>query len=174
MYLRTGQGVLKYAVFAVCVLFWAACAHHKPHPRMEVVRQAVESYVGTPYRYGGVSREGVDCSGLVRAVYLHAGLNLPHSVERQYEMGKKVKRRNLRYGDVIFFNTKPWAGAGACVFPCIMLGASVPMVYGRTHNGIYTGYGSFVHAGRSRGVVRERLDNDYWEKRYIEARRYLE
>ena len=171
---RTVRNAALWSLLFACVQALIGCAHTKPPPQNESLKRAIRSYMGAPYCYGGESRKGVDCSGLVRAVYRTVGVNLPHNVEKQYELGESVKKKNLIYGDVVFFNTKPWSGASPCVSPCILLGFSVPMVYGETHNGIYTGDGTFVHASSSRGVVTDRLDDEYWRKRYIGARRYLE
>ncbi len=137
------------------------------------MRKEVDSCLGIPYRYGGDSRKGMDCSGLVASVYRRVGVKLPHNVDAQYDLGEKVDRDALLYGDVVFFNTEPGAGVSVCFSPCILLGFSVPYVYGKTHNGIYTGGNTFVHASSSRGVVRDNLEDDYWRKRYIGARRYL-
>jgi cell wall-associated NlpC family hydrolase len=81
--------------------------------------------IGVPYRYGGTSpRSGFDCSGLVRYVYAHFGIRLPHSSYAQFGLGRRVSRGHLRPGDLVFFS-----GVG--------------------HVGIYVGRGRFIHAPHS-------------------------
>ena len=111
---------------------------------------SLRSYRGTPYLYGGTSRAGIDCSGLVLAVYREQGLTLPRTARQQYRVGEPVDRRSLRVGDLVFFNTK---GPGV------------------SHVGIVSGPSTFVHGSTSKGVVTDRLSSDYWRKRHIGSRR---
>jgi peptidoglycan DL-endopeptidase CwlO len=81
--------------------------------------------IGIPYRWGGTSpRSGFDCSGLVRYVYAHFGISLPHSSYAQFGAGRRVSRGHLRPGDLVFFS-----GVG--------------------HVGIYVGHGRYIHAPHS-------------------------
>ena len=107
--------------------------------------------IGKPYRYGGTSPSGFDCSGLVLYSYKNAGVALPHSTDRQRSMSRPVKVAQLRRGDLLFFNQEG-------------------KKYG--HVGIYVGDGRFVHAPSSGKSVRsDRLDTPYWKKHLSEARR---
>jgi cell wall-associated NlpC family hydrolase len=150
------------------------CAHKQAVFPRAVLEQAITTYMGTVYKPGGASRDGMDCSGFVMVSYSHIGVSLPHSADEQYRLGSKVARDELRYGDVVFFNTKPWSGMSTCVAPCIFFNIPVPMFYGVTHNGIYRGDGTFAHAREGRGVTVDRLDESYWKDRYVGARRYLD
>jgi cell wall-associated NlpC family hydrolase len=124
------------------------------NPGSTVVLIALE-FVGTPYRAGGTSTRGVDCSGLAFAVYGRIGVRLPRTSEDQARTGQRVERAELHQGDLLFF-----AGDG---------GASTI-----GHVGIYTGRGEFIHAStRSRSVRFDRLDNKYFANRYVIARRVL-
>jgi NlpC/P60 family len=106
---------------------------------------------GVPYRLGGADPAGFDCSGLVQYVFAQYGVVVPRVVEQQYEVGDKVKEKNIKPGDLLFFSTK---GSGA------------------THVAIAIGEDRFVHAPNSRGVVRvEALTSDYWGSHFIGARR---
>jgi len=107
------------------------------------------SWLGTPYEYGGITRAGIDCSGLVVKVFEQMnGVVLPYSVKELNKLGERVNKNKLLQGDLVFFckNKRP------------------------THVGIYMGNNVFVHASSTKGVIRSRLDN-YWNKTYCGARR---
>ena len=112
--------------------------------------------VGTPYRYGGNSPVGgFDCSGLVQFVFRDsAGIRLPRSTRELVAIdAPAVARDALQPGDLVFFGP---SGGGA------------------SHIGIYVGEGRFVHAPSSGGTVRlDLLDNEYWRRAYVGARRLL-
>ena len=119
----------------------------------EVVREA-KRYIGTPYRMGGTTTNGLDCSGLVSTVYGKFGIAVPRTSREQAGFGQKIGRSELKPGDLVFFRT-----AG---------GTQI------THVGIYSGSGEFIHAStRSRRVKFDRLDNKYFSKRFATARRVL-
>ena len=121
----------------------------------EVTAQRAANYaqnmVGKPYRYGGNSPSGFDCSGLVQYSYSRAGLPIPRTTKSQRKSGVAVGSQSLRAGDLIFFDQE-----------------------GRksSHVGIYIGDGRFVHAPSSGKKVRvDKLDKKYWKKHYDGARR---
>ncbi len=106
---------------------------------------------GAPYRNGGVSPDGFDCSGFVQYVFAHHGLPLPRETREQFRVGRSVRKDDLRPGDLVFFST---------------------IAPGASHVGIVVETDQFVHAPSERGVVRtERLSADYWRRRFIGARR---
>ena len=106
--------------------------------------------LGVPYRYGGDSPgSGFDCSGLVRYVFGHFGLDLPHSSYADFGLGRSVGRGSLRPGDLVFFN-----GVG--------------------HVGLYVGAGRFIHAPHSGTTVRIASLNEPWYRAsYVGARRVV-
>ena len=114
------------------------------------LRESVRTYLGTPYRYGGTSLTGIDCSGLTLSVYRDQGIVLPRTVREQFRVGESVRRSEIVVGDLVFFNT---TGRGA------------------SHVGVALSRNSFVHGGTSTGVVEADLASDYWRRRYIGARR---
>lgn len=120
--------------------------------RRHILAEA-KSWIGTPYRYRGNTRRGVDCSGLVSNVFESIGKKLPRTAQQMYSIGTFVSTQQLRPGDVVFF--KNTAGKGI------------------THVGIYTGSFRFIHSSTSRGVIESRLTEDYYQRHYAGARRLL-
>lgn len=121
-----------------------------------LVRQALmvehQRWQGTPYRLGGTSSAGIDCSALVQNVFADTfSLDLPRTTRHQVNEGAAVGRESLEPGDLVFFR---------------------PL--GSRHVGIYVGDERFLHASTSRGVMISSLDNVYWQRYYWKARRPLE
>lgn len=122
--------------------------------RKQLVYRAY-AYLGTPYVYGGISGNGVDCSGFVYRVYQDvARKKLPRVVPRLYENGREVDDANIKPGDLVFFDTTG----------------------GVSHVGIYVGNQTFIHAaseGRVIGVKESKLTQAYYKSRYVGARTYF-
>ena len=111
-----------------------------------------EQMLGAPYRYGGDTPRGFDCSGLVRYAYQRVGIDVPHSSRMLFKQSKKVPLNNLQPGDLLFFKINK-----------------------RTisHVGIYTDGLSFIHAPSSGKKVKvSRLDSSYWSTRLAAAGRF--
>lgn len=108
----------------------------------------VSSWLGVPYRYGGFSRAGADCSGFVWTVFRSAyNLDLPRTTEEQAWHTRKLRRRRLRVGDLVFFRTQSrWK---------------------ISHVGIYLGNDKFIHASTSRGVIVSDLDEPYYARTFV-------
>ncbi|MET2897439.1 NlpC/P60 family protein [Vibrio rotiferianus] len=105
---------------------------------------------GTPYRYGGNQRNGIDCSAFVQKAYVEAyQLTLPRTTKEQSNQGIKLDWQDARIGDLIFFKTKR----------------------ATYHVGIYLGNMQFMHASTSKGVIISRLDNPYWSSKFWQVRR---
>lgn len=114
--------------------------------------QTAKKYIGIPYKYGGTTTSGLDCSGYTQLVFKKLGYSLNRTAASQYQQGKSVAKSKLVTGDLVFFNTM-----------------------GRTasHVGIYIGDGKFIHAGVSQGVSIAALDSSYWKPKYNGARRVV-
>src|SRR5664280_3518083 len=138
-------------------------------PREVALERALGEFSGVPYRSGGTTPDGVDCSGLIQALYQRTGLRLPRTVADQYQTGTPVGREELRFGDVVFFNRYcQTGGRGPYLAGILSLGDEDEVC----HNGIYLGGGQFMHAS-PRGVFITRLDAEVWRASYRGARRYL-
>lgn len=111
-------------------------------------------YLGTPYKYGGSSPGGFDCSGFTSYIYGRAGISLPRTAAGQYSIGVAVDKANLMPTDLVFFS----CGSG-----------------GVDHAGIYVGNGQFIHSSspRSGGVIYSSLTEGYYLRTYVGARRVL-
>jgi len=121
------------------------------------ILESAFSYLGTPYRYGGTSPEGFDCSGFVRHVFSENGISLGRSSRDQALEGRQVSLYDLKPGDLIFFNMRNRRRH-------------------IDHVGLYIGKGQFIHASsnRSREITIEELDTSRYLPRVVEARRVLE
>jgi cell wall-associated NlpC family hydrolase len=118
---------------------------------LPLVVELAREYLGTPYRYGGSTREGMDCSGLVLRVFKRAGHDLPRTSASQFRVGENVAASELMPGDLVFFTD----GKGRV-----------------NHVGIYAGKRRFIHASTGKHKVRyDSLNSSYFRSRYAGARR---
>jgi cell wall-associated NlpC family hydrolase len=122
------------------------------------ILESAYSYLGTPYRYGGTTPDGFDCSGFVRQVFSENGISLGRSSRDQALEGKQVSLSNLKPGDLIFFNMNRRN--------------HLPI----DHVGLYVGNGQFIHAAsRHSAEIRiEDLDSARYLQKIVETRRVLE
>jgi cell wall-associated NlpC family hydrolase len=118
----------------------------------ELLVKISKGFLGAPYRFGGVSLKGIDCSAFVKRIYSFFDVTLPRTAREQAKVGQKVSRDELDVGDLVFFNTRR---------------------YYISHVGIYIGDGQFVHAssGRNKEVRINSLNEPYYSKRFVQATR---
>ncbi len=118
------------------------------------VIEAARSYQGVPYLFGGTTRLGLDCSGLLQLSFAEAGVTIPRSSNEQAVWGDPVKPTELRPGDLLFFGPSPGAGT-------------------ITHVGMVTVVDAegveFIHASTSLGVIENSFESDYYLSRFIRA-----
>jgi len=119
----------------------------------ERLGRIIQSYLGTPYAGSSPFEKGLDCSEFTRFVYDEFDrTRLPRTAREQFTAGRKVEKQKLQYGDLVFFKTN---------------GNKI------SHVGLYTGFGEFAHSSSSEGVVISKLNDSYWKKRFVGARRIL-
>jgi len=125
----------------------------KPLDQSKMMRE-ISRYMGVPYLYGGTTAQGLDCSGYTMLVYKNAvGKLLPRSAAEQAKVGRSIQLQDLKFGDLVFFNTT---------------GEQY------SHVGVYLGDDLFAHASVTLGVTISSLQSSYYEKRYVGARRVIE
>lgn len=112
----------------------------------------IMDWLGTPYRFGGTTRGNIDCSGFTQKVFLAAAdIMIPRVAREQVNIGDKIKRKNLEFGDMVFFHTYSRRFA--------------------SHVGIYLGDNLFAHASSRHGVTVSSLESSYYKKNFIGGRR---
>jgi cell wall-associated NlpC family hydrolase len=121
----------------------------------DLILMEIIKYLDTPYKYGGNTLNGIDCSAFTQSVFKNTSLyELNRSAREQYKQGIVIKNRDdLEFGDLVFFNTRRRVKPG--------------------HVGIYIGDGLFAHASSKIGVTVSSLDYPYYSKRYMGARRLI-
>ena len=162
--LKINQKLLLPAAM-LATLFLTSCASSRNRhasvreEKTEKVIGTARSYLGTPYKYGGTTRSGMDCSGLLMNSFIVIDIKLPRSSEDQSKIGTEVKMNELEPGDLVFFAT----------------GKKKREI---THVGLVTECRAkdnvkFIHASSSLGVVETNLYAEYYQKRFREARRVI-
>lgn len=115
--------------------------------------KVAKSFMGAPYRYGGESVRGLDCSAYVKKIYDIFDVPLPRSAREQFNAGEKITKGDLVIGDLVFFKTKRYIK-----YP--------------THVGIYIGEGHFIHSSSGHnkiGVKIDALSSDFYDRAFIGA-----
>lgn len=121
--------------------------------RQTIVLEAA-GQIGRPYRYGGTTPDGFDCSGLAQYVYAQAGVALPRSTGEQHGAGRRVKIGRAQPGDLLFYRFGKLTGVD--------------------HVAIYLGNGQAVHApANGRRVIVAAVSDPAWEKRFVDAVRVI-
>lgn len=113
----------------------------------------IDDWYGTPYRLGGTTKKGVDCSAFSQFLFASVyGLGIPRTAREQYNLTNRISRTELKEGDLIFFNTHG----------------------GISHVGVYLQNNKFVHAATSGGVMISDIFDEYWVRRFVGVGRLKE
>ncbi|MFO7525226.1 MAG: C40 family peptidase [Ignavibacteriaceae bacterium] len=121
--------------------------------QQERVIMEIVKYMNTPYKFGGNSINGIDCSAFTQTVFRDAlAVSIHRSAREQFTQGEVINEKTeLKFGDLVFFNTRRRVRPG--------------------HVGIYIGDNLFAHASTKKGVTISSLDHTYYAARYMGARR---
>ena len=162
--------MFKLVVVIACVMLLASCAsapcHGPGNPAIKVAAKRVDlsdthktkqildqqylNWRHVRYRMGGLSKNGIDCSGLVYLTYrTKFGIAMPRSTQNQSNTGRTIRKDQLRSGDLVFFKTG----------------------FSTRHVGMYIDKGRFLHTSTSKGVMISSLNSSYWASRYWKAQR---
>ncbi len=158
MMISNGFKITQFSVlfFLILILLGSCSAARKARARDQQVKEVIKTartFTGTPYKWGGTTRSGMDCSGLTGNAFQAINISLPRTADAQALMGEKIKMGKLRPGDLLFFAT----------------GKKRRVI---THVGIVTEVKSkdnvkFIHASTSLGVVETNLYSDYYIKSLV-------
>ena len=112
----------------------------------------IDNWWGTPYRLGGTTQHGIDCSAFVQTLMLGVfSMQLPRTAREQKQLAAWIPTTDLREGDLVFFNTRG----------------------GVSHVGVYLHNNKFVHASTSGGVMISDLNETYWSRKFLGAGRVI-
>ena len=126
--------------------------------KIEKVVSMAQTYLGVPYKYGGMGKDGIDCSALIYNSYRIIDVKLPRTAKEQSKIGSSKSWGNVRAGDIVYFKFKnkgeKWYHSG--------------LIIDVSDNDI-----KFIHASSSRGVVMSSLMSDYYKKNVKKFRRVI-
>ncbi len=133
-------------------------ASAKPSKEAETIVKYAKKFEGTRYKYGGTTKRGMDCSGLIFTSFKEHNINLPRTTTDLKSTGSWIDLKEVNVGDLIFFATKK---------------NSRKVNHVGIVTNVRTGNVEFIHASNSRGVMISSLAERYWYFAFVQARRVL-
>lgn len=143
---------MKKAAIVLATMVVLLCAPIGTAFAETVLDKTVDEYIGIRYKSAGATTSGFDCSGFTMFIFDKFGIELPHQSKSQATKGDWIDKKDLRPGDLVFFNTD---GKGI------------------SHVGIYLGNDEMIHSASGEGIVRDNITDKYYKTRYVTARRVL-
>ena len=132
--------------------------HEEANPTIENIIKTAETYNGVKYQYGGASKKGMDCSGLMVTAFNSENIELPRTTRDLSTTGDWIDLKKVKKGDLLFFATQKNSRK-------------------INHVGLVTetrsGFVEFIHSTTSRGVITSKLSEKYWYFAFVQARRVL-
>lgn len=146
--------------FILFLLLLVGCTNNRTHENIGISKtnrkkkdnlyKFYTDWKGTPYKFGGTTRNGIDCSAFVRELYINVyEISLPRDTRSQIKRGESIKYAERDTGDLVFFKT----GSNSY------------------HVGVYYENDNFIHASTSKGVMISNLNETYWVSKIIDVRR---
>lgn len=170
------RSMRKLALIFCCLIFITSCKskktatssarktnkrtsdYSKPNPKADAIIDYAKTFDGVKYKYGGTSKKGMDCSGLVTTAFQKEDISLPRTTSQLAVTGDWIDLKKVQKGDLLFFATKKNSRKV-------------------NHVGIVTSarpnYVEFIHSTTSRGVITSNLSEKYWYFAFVQARRIL-
>lgn len=154
----TKRFFIGLGLFAMAAMVYLGIVQQKAEASVswgQEVTEVAKLYKGAKYKWGGKTpKQGFDASGFTQFIYddSAADIKLPRTSKEQYKVGKAVSKKDLKEGDLVFFNTN---------------GKGVSFV------GIYLEKGNFIAVTVSKGVSIQNMDSKYWKTKYVGAKRVL-
>lgn len=130
----------------------------KSNSKATAIVQRASSYIGTRYKYGGTTKKGMDCSGLVHTSFAQENIILPRMSSAMATKGKPVAKNNAQKGDLVFFKTSKSRSKVS----------HVGVISRIEKDAIY-----FIHSSTSKGVIESSLNENYWNKAFRFIKRVL-